>query len=152
MSLEGSVYPEGSAAGRLDSHFLGFPPSSSKCWNNSQVPSWWCVLLTRPSQYKFITIKPLALEASKLYNSTPIQEIKIPTPSSQATATLNLSEGRAGESWEPSNRNYGLYSIKINHLLLLPWFSRSTTLLLLFLTSFSFRVSKGYLVNEIQWN
>jgi hypothetical protein len=60
----------------------------------------------------FIKIKPIAVKPLKyffkLLNSTLIQKIKIPQAQSNYrivfTFSLPLSEGRAGEAWEPSNK------------------------------------------------
>jgi hypothetical protein len=62
-------------------------------------------------------LSSMAAKATKIifpnYTSTLIQEIKIPRPLPQATAynhpnililTLPLSDGRAGEAWELSNK------------------------------------------------
>jgi hypothetical protein len=53
-----SVYPEGPAAGHLDTGFLGFQANL----RYSQVPSWYCVLPMQPSRLKCITFPPLAQE------------------------------------------------------------------------------------------
>jgi hypothetical protein len=55
--LEVSMHPEGPATGHLDTGFLGFPLSLSKCWDGSQVPSCYCGLLMQPSRLKLIEIK-----------------------------------------------------------------------------------------------
>jgi hypothetical protein len=53
-----SMHPEGPATGHLDTGFLGFPLSSSKCWDGSHVPSCYCMLLMQPCVCKFIKIIP----------------------------------------------------------------------------------------------
>jgi hypothetical protein len=62
-----SMHPEGPATGHLDTGFLGFPLSSSKCWDVSQIPSCYCMLLMQPSLSKFIKITPCS-RATKLVN------------------------------------------------------------------------------------
>jgi hypothetical protein len=47
--LKFSMQPEGLAIGYPDTGFLGFPPSLSKFWDGSEVPSYCCVLLIQPS-------------------------------------------------------------------------------------------------------
>jgi hypothetical protein len=37
-----SMHPEGPATGHLNTGFLGFPLSVSKCWDASQVPGCYC--------------------------------------------------------------------------------------------------------------
>jgi hypothetical protein len=61
------MHPEGPATGHLDTGFLGFPLSSSKCWDGSQIPSCYCMLLMQPSLSKFIKISPCS-RAAKLVN------------------------------------------------------------------------------------
>jgi hypothetical protein len=104
--------------GHLDTGFLRFPLSLSKCWDGSQVPSCYCTLLMQPSLSKFIKITPCS-KATKLVNfqiiSTHSNESwnKILPSLSQAFTThhpyvftpiLPLSEGRAGIAWVPSNK------------------------------------------------
>jgi hypothetical protein len=97
----------------MDTGFLGFPLSLSKCWDGSQVPSCYCVPLTQPSRLKFIKIKLLCWQSHYNYIFKIILNLKskFRGPLSQATTsnnsnvftfTLLLSEGRAGEAWEPS--------------------------------------------------
>jgi hypothetical protein len=63
-------------------------------------------------------LNPISVKVTRFffqnYNSTLIQKIKIPRPLSQVSAsnrsniftfTLISSEGRAGETWEPSNKS-----------------------------------------------
>jgi hypothetical protein len=112
------MHPEGPATGHLDIGFLGFPLSSSKCWDGSQFPSYYCMLLMQPSLSKFIKITPCS-RATKLVNfqitSTLSNESwnKILPSLFQAftahhpnvfTLILSLSEGRAGIAWVPSNK------------------------------------------------
>jgi hypothetical protein len=80
--------------------------------------SGYRVFIMQPSQIKFIKIKFRCCQShqnsfSKLHNSPLIQKIKILGPLSQANASnlrnhftsiFSLSEGRAGEAWEPSNK------------------------------------------------
>jgi len=40
-----------SSNGHLDTGFLGFPLSTSKCWDGSQIPSCYCMLLMQPSRF-----------------------------------------------------------------------------------------------------
>jgi hypothetical protein len=42
--------------------------SLSKCWDGSQVPSSYCMPLMQPSQFKWIKIYLLTVEATKLLN------------------------------------------------------------------------------------
>jgi hypothetical protein len=111
--LEVSMHPEGPATGHLDTGFLGFPLSLSKCWDGTQVPSCYCVLLMQPSRLKFIKIKLPCWQSHYNYIFKIILNLKskFRGPISQATASkhsnaftfmLLLSEGRAGEAWEPS--------------------------------------------------
>jgi hypothetical protein len=112
------MQPEGPATGYLDTGFLGFPLSSSKCWDGSQIPSCYCMLLMQPSLSKFFKIPPCS-RATKLVNfqfiSTFSNESWNKTlPSlSQAFTThhpnvftpiLSLPEGRADIAWVPSNK------------------------------------------------
>jgi hypothetical protein len=46
-----SMHPERPATGHLDTGFLGFPLSSSKCSVGSQIPSSYCMLLMQPSRF-----------------------------------------------------------------------------------------------------
>jgi hypothetical protein len=146
--LEVSVYPEGPATGHLDTGFLGFPLSLSKCWDGSQISSCYCVLLMQPSRLNIIKIKLPCWQRHKNYffqNYTKF-EIKIPRPLSQATAsnhpdaftfTLLLSEGRAGEAWEPCNKRCSFSLPIIKCLSLFPGgfpFIRSSTILSLSLS------------------
>jgi hypothetical protein len=56
------LYPEGPATGHLDTRFLGFPPSSNKCWVGSQVQSCYSVVLMQSSRFSNIVFKhPVAL-------------------------------------------------------------------------------------------
>jgi hypothetical protein len=111
------MHPEGPATGHLDTGFLDFPLSLSKCGDGSQIPSCYCKLLMQPSLSKFIKIIPCYM-ATKLVNfqiiSTLSYELwkKILPSLSQAFTThhpnvfnpiLPLSEGRAGIAWVPSN-------------------------------------------------
>jgi hypothetical protein len=48
------MHLEGPATGHLDTGFLGFPLSLNKCWDGSQVPSCYCMLLMQPSRFKLI--------------------------------------------------------------------------------------------------
>jgi hypothetical protein len=106
------------ALGHLDTGFFGFPLSLSKCWDCSQVPSCYCMLLMQPSLGKFIKIIPCC-RATKLVNFKIISTLsneswkKILPSLSQASTThhpnvftpiLSLSEGRAGITWVPSNK------------------------------------------------
>jgi hypothetical protein len=50
------------ATGHLDTGFLGFPLSLSKCWNGSQISSCYCMLLMQPSLCKFMTRTTLLQE------------------------------------------------------------------------------------------
>jgi hypothetical protein len=61
------MQPEGPATGHLDTGFLGFTLSLSKCWDGSQVSSCYCKLLMQPSLSKFIKITPCC-RATKLVN------------------------------------------------------------------------------------
>jgi hypothetical protein len=112
------MHPEGPATGHFDTGFLGFPLSLRKCWDGSQIPSCYCMLLMQPSLSKFIKITPCS-RATKLINfqiiSTLSNELwkKIRPSLSQAFTThhpnvftpiLPLSEGRAGIAWLPSNK------------------------------------------------
>jgi hypothetical protein len=112
------MHPEGPATGHLDTGFLGFPLSLSKCWDASQIPSCYCMLLMQPSLSKFIKIAPCS-RATKLVNFQIISTLsneswnKILPSLSQAFTThhpnvftpiLSLSEGRAGIAWVPSNK------------------------------------------------
>jgi hypothetical protein len=77
------------------------------------IPSCYCVPLMQPSRLKFIKIKLLCWQSHYNYIFKIILNLKskFRGPLSQATAskhsnaftfTLLLSEGRAGEAWEPS--------------------------------------------------
>jgi hypothetical protein len=116
------MHPEGPATGHLDTGFLGFPLSSSKYWDGSQVPSCYCMLLMQPSLSKFIKITPCC-RATKLVNFQIISTLsndswnQILPSLSQAFTThnpnvfnliLSLSEGRAGIAWVPSNKMLSL--------------------------------------------
>jgi hypothetical protein len=65
--LVASMHPEGPATGHLDTGFLGFPLSLNKCWDGSQIPSCYCMLLMQPSLNKFIKITPCCRD-TKLVN------------------------------------------------------------------------------------
>jgi hypothetical protein len=112
------MHPEGPATGHLDTGFLGFPLSLIKCWDGSQIPSCYCMLLMQPSLSKFIKITPCC-RATKLVNfqiiSTFSNELwnKILPSLSQAFTThhhnvftpiLPLSGRQAGIAWVPSNK------------------------------------------------
>jgi hypothetical protein len=112
------MHPEGPATGHLVTGFLGFPLSLSKCWDGSQIPSCYCMLLMQPSLSKFIKITPCS-RATKLVNFHIISTLsneswnKILPFLSQGFTTrhhnvftpiLPLSEGRAGIVWVPSNK------------------------------------------------
>jgi hypothetical protein len=122
-----SMHPEGPATGHLDTGFLGFPLSLSKCWDGSQIPSRYYKLLMQPSLSKFIKITPCC-RATKLVNfhiistlnneswnkilpSLSQASVRFKIPLSEATPyhhvftfTLFLPERRAGLVWEPSNK------------------------------------------------
>jgi hypothetical protein len=38
--------------GHLVTGFLGVPVSSNKCWDGSQIPSCYCMLLMQPSKFQ----------------------------------------------------------------------------------------------------
>jgi hypothetical protein len=112
------MHPEGPATGHLDTGFLSFPLSLSKCWDGSQIPSCYCKLLMQPSLSKFIKITPYS-RATKLVNFQIIWTLsnvswnKILPSLSEAFTThhpnvftliLSLSEGRASITWVPSNK------------------------------------------------
>jgi hypothetical protein len=69
------MHPEGPATGHLDTGFLGFPLSLSKCWDK----------IIRNSNFRFL------LETTPYYRNI-------------FTFTLFLPEGRVGVAWEPSNK------------------------------------------------
>lgn len=46
----------GPATGHLDIDFLGFPLSLNKPWDDSQISSYYCILLMQPSRFKSIQI------------------------------------------------------------------------------------------------
>jgi hypothetical protein len=54
---EVSLYPEGPAPEHLDTGFLGFPLSPSKCLDRCQVRSCYFVLLMQPSRFNNIVFK-----------------------------------------------------------------------------------------------
>jgi hypothetical protein len=123
------MHPEGPATGHLDTGFLGFPLSLSKCRVGSQIPSCYCMLLMQPSLSKFIKITPCS-GATKLINFQIISTLsneswnKILPSLSQAFTThhpnvftpiLSLSEGRAGIAWVPSN-NMLFFPLRYNRL------------------------------------
>jgi hypothetical protein len=102
----------------VDELRLQFPLSLSKCWDGSQIPSCYCMLLMQPSLSKFIKITPWS-RATKLVNfqiiSTLSNESRNKTLPSLSqvftthhpnvfTPILSLSEGRAGIAWVPSNK------------------------------------------------
>jgi hypothetical protein len=51
----------------LDASFsmrsVSYQKEVSKCWDGSQVPSWYCMLLMQPSPLKFIKIKLLCWQS-----------------------------------------------------------------------------------------
>jgi hypothetical protein len=63
-----SMHPEGPATGHLDTGFLGFHLSSSKCWDGSQVPTHSCMFLMQPSPLSINQSYPLPVEATELLN------------------------------------------------------------------------------------
>jgi hypothetical protein len=149
------MHPEGPATGHLDTGFLGFPLSLSKCWDGSQIPSCYCKLLMQPSLSKFIKITPCA-RATKLVNfqikSTLSNEScnNILPSLSQAFTThhpnvftpiLPLSEWRAGIAWVPSNKMLFFSPSDNKRLSLSPrCFLFSSTFILSFLTLSLFRL------------
>jgi hypothetical protein len=94
------------------------------------------------SKLSSLAVKATKITFSKLCSSPLIQKIKIPRPLSQATAsnhpnaftfTLLLSEGRASEAWEPSNKRCSFSLLTIKCVSLFPGLSLSSSLLLYFL-------------------
>jgi hypothetical protein len=83
------MHPEGPATGHLDTGFLGFPLSLSKCWDGSQVPSCYCVPLMQPSRIKCIKIKLPCWQSHYNYIFKVILNLKskFRGPLSQATAS-----------------------------------------------------------------
>jgi hypothetical protein len=69
------LYPAGLATGHLDTGFLGFPLSSSTCWDGSVC---YCLLLMQPSHLKFLNIEPVCAEYPQILQLTPNNEIRIP--------------------------------------------------------------------------
>jgi hypothetical protein len=142
------MHPEGPATGHLDTGFLGFPLSLSKCWDGSQILSCYCMLLMQPSLSKFIKITPCC-RATKLVNFQIISTLsneswnKILPSLSKAFTThhpnvfiliLSLSEGRAGIAWVPSNKML-FFLLRYKAVTLSPTcFLFSSTLILSFLT------------------
>jgi hypothetical protein len=114
--LEVSTHAEAPATGHLNTCVLGFPLSWSKYSDVSEDLSCYRVLLMRPFRLKFIEIKPHCCQCSQTYfsgsySSALILKIKILRPLSQSshsdifTLMLLLSEGRAGEACEHSNKS-----------------------------------------------
>jgi hypothetical protein len=67
------MYPNGPAICHVDTGFVSFLLSASKFWDRSQIPNYFCMILSQPRLFNFIRYKPLALEAlnclTKLYIS-----------------------------------------------------------------------------------
>jgi hypothetical protein len=144
-----SQYASGRSCDRPSRHrFSWFPLSLSKCWDGSQIPSCYCMLLMQPSLSKFIKIAPCS-RATKLVNFQIISTLsneswnKILPSLSQAFTThhtniftpiLSLSEGRAGIAWVPSNKMLFSPSDIKRLSLSLRCFLFTSTLILSFLT------------------
>jgi hypothetical protein len=95
------MHPEGPAIGHLDTGFIGFPLSSSKCWDGSQIPSCYCMLLMQPSLSKVIKITPCC-RATKLVNFQIISTLSNESWNKiLLSLSLKLSPSTILTSWLP---------------------------------------------------
>jgi hypothetical protein len=64
--LEFRMHSKGRATGRLDTCFLLFPLSLSKCGDCFQIPSFRCLLLMQPCLNKLIEIKRFRCQSNNI--------------------------------------------------------------------------------------
>jgi hypothetical protein len=64
--LEVIMHSEGHVTGHLNTVLHGFYLSVRQCWDASQVPNCYCVLLMHPSRHKLFKLSLIGVEATSI--------------------------------------------------------------------------------------
>jgi hypothetical protein len=122
-------FPEVPATGQLGTGSAGFPLAFKRMLR--RVPSCYCVLLVGPYRLTSIRIAPRCYHSHQIMQFNNHSETLNPAApvSSHCNvfiSTLPLSEGQAGEAWEPSHITMLFLFLAVTRLSLVPRLFTST--------------------------